>query len=99
MMHHYHLSTHHVFQMPRSDVRSETLAALQSIIEVATGGQAVPLPGFPEYFLSIRNTWVGAVGWVIQGPEPRRVESPAMDKVRAIPKVGGLHHHYTRRAA
>ena len=71
MMHHYHLSTHHVFQMPRSDVRSETLAALQSIIEVATGGQAVPLPGFPEYFLSIRNTWVGAVGWLIQGPEHR----------------------------
>ena len=32
-------------------------------------------------------------------PEPRRVESPAMGKVRAIPKVGGLHHHYTRRAA
>ena len=32
-------------------------------------------------------------------PEPRRVESPAMGKVRAIPKVGGLHHYYTRRAA
>ena len=32
-------------------------------------------------------------------PEPRRVESPAMGKVRAIPKVGGLHHHYTRHAA
>ena len=32
-------------------------------------------------------------------PEPRRVESPAMGKVRGIPKVGGLHHHYTRRAA
>ena len=32
-------------------------------------------------------------------PEPRRVESPAMGKVRAIPKVGGLHHHYTLRAA
>ena len=28
-------------------------------------------------------------------PEPRRVESPAMGKVSAIPKVGGLHHHYT----
>ena len=27
------------------------------------------------------------------------VESPAMGKVSAIPKVGGLHHHYTRRAA
>ena len=32
-------------------------------------------------------------------PEPRRVESPAMGKVRAISKVGGLHHYYTRRAA
>ena len=32
-------------------------------------------------------------------PEPRRVESPAMGKVSAIPKVGGLHHYYTRRAA
>ena len=32
-------------------------------------------------------------------PEPRLVESPAMGKVRAIPKVGGLHHYYTRRAA
>ena len=71
VMHHYHLSTHHVFQMPRSDVRSETLAALQSIIEVATSGQAVPLPGFPNHSLSIRNTWVGAVGWLIQGPERR----------------------------
>ena len=26
-------------------------------------------------------------------------ESPAMGKVRAIPKVGGLHHYYTRHAA
>ena len=32
-------------------------------------------------------------------PEPRRVESPAMGKVSAIPKVGGLHHYYTRHAA
>ena len=32
-------------------------------------------------------------------PEPRRVELPARGKVSAIPKVGGLHHHYTRRAA
>ena len=32
-------------------------------------------------------------------PEPRRVELPAMGKVSAIPKVGGLHHYYTRRAA
>ena len=32
-------------------------------------------------------------------PKPRRVESPAMGKASAIPKVGGLHHYYTRRAA
>ena len=32
-------------------------------------------------------------------PERRHVESPAMGKVSAIPKVGGLHHYYTRRTA
>lgn len=32
-------------------------------------------------------------------PEPRLVESPAMRKVTAVPKVGGLHHYYTRLAA
>ena len=71
MMHHYNLSTRHVFQTRRSDIRSETLAASRSTIEVATRGHAVPLPGFPEHFLSIRNTWLGAVGWLIQGPEHR----------------------------
>ena len=55
MMHHYNLSTRHVFQTRRSDIRSETLAASRSTIEVATRGHAVPLPGFPEYFLSIRK--------------------------------------------
>ena len=60
-----------MFQTRRSDIRSETLAASRSNIEVATRGHAVPLPGFPEHFLSIRNTWLGAVGWLIQGPEHR----------------------------
>jgi len=32
-------------------------------------------------------------------PEPRLVESPTMGKVTAVPKVGGLHHYYTRLAA
>ena len=67
MMHHYYLSTRHVAQTPRSNVLPETLASLQSIIVVATSGHAVPLPGFTEYFLSIRNTWIGAVGWLIEG--------------------------------
>ena len=32
-------------------------------------------------------------------PEPRLVESPAMGRVTAVPKVGGLHQYYTRLAA
>jgi putative transposase len=32
-------------------------------------------------------------------PVPRAVESPEADKVIAVPEVGGLHHHYERRAA
>ena len=71
MMHHYHLSTRHVARTPRSDARPETLASLRSTIEVAIGGQAVPLPGFPNYSLSIRNIWIGAVGWLIEGAERR----------------------------
>ncbi len=31
-------------------------------------------------------------------PEPRAIESPSTGKVTAIPKVGGLHHYYTRLA-
>ncbi len=32
-------------------------------------------------------------------PVPRPVESSAMGRVTAVPKVGGLHHYYTRLAA
>ncbi len=32
-------------------------------------------------------------------PEPRAVEGPEVGKVIAMPKVGGLHHRYTRIAA
>ena len=32
-------------------------------------------------------------------PEPRSVQSPEMGPVVALPKVGGLHHRYERRAA
>ena len=31
--------------------------------------------------------------------EPRPVHPPALGKVVAVPEVGGLHHHYERRAA
>ena len=58
-------------QIPRSELRPETLAALRPIVKAATSGHAMPLPGFTEYFLSIRNTWIGAVGWLIEGTEGR----------------------------
>ena len=32
-------------------------------------------------------------------PEPRAIEPPESGEVIALPQVGGLHHHYTRRAA
>jgi putative transposase len=32
-------------------------------------------------------------------PEPRPVETPQAGEMMAIPEVGGLHHHYERRAA
>ena len=71
VMFHYTQSTCHTEKTPRSDVRLEMLAALRSTVEVAIGGKAVPLPGFPYYALSIRNIWTGAVGWLIEGAERR----------------------------
>ena len=32
-------------------------------------------------------------------PQPRPIQPPAMGPVVAVPQVGGLHHHYERRAA
>jgi hypothetical protein len=32
-------------------------------------------------------------------PELRPVHPPEQGKVIAVPEVGGLHHHYERRAA
>ena len=31
-------------------------------------------------------------------PVPRSIETPAIGAVVAVPKVGGLHHRYTRAA-
>jgi putative transposase len=32
-------------------------------------------------------------------PQLRPIQPPAMGAIMAVPQVGGLHHHYERRAA
>ena len=32
-------------------------------------------------------------------PEPRAVQAPSQGRVVEVPRVGGLHHQYLRRAA
>jgi transposase InsO family protein len=32
-------------------------------------------------------------------PLPRPIQRPGDDSIREVPEVGGLHHHYERRAA
>ncbi len=54
--------------------------------------------GFKRYW-----TWKsrkrGPLSLEKDAPDSRPVEPPEVGKVVAIPKVGGLHHHYTRLAA
>ena len=36
---------------------------------------------------------------LMDAPEPRAIQPPEMGRVIKMPEVGGLHHHYERRAA
>ena len=35
----------------------------------------------------------------MDAPKPRLVQPPELGPIRKLPEVGGLHHHYERRAA
>ena len=45
------------------------------------------------------HTWRVHRSLDMDAPDPRQVEPPELGPVRKLPEVGGLHHHYARRAA
>ena len=45
------------------------------------------------------HTWRTHRSLAMDAPEPRAIEPPAAGPVKKLPEVGGLHHHYARRAA
>lgn len=53
------------------------------------------LTGYFQYYHRFRTH----LSLAMDCPEPRPVHPPALGKVVAVPEVGGLHHHYERRAA
>jgi len=53
------------------------------------------LRSYFEYYHDARTH----MGLNDDAPFPREVERSERGAVSALPQVGGLHHHYTRRAA
>ena len=49
---------------------------------------------FDDYQLSRTHLSLGK-----DAPDPRAVQPPTMGDVVELPRVGGLHHRYERRAA
>jgi hypothetical protein len=53
------------------------------------------LAGYVAYY----HRWRTHLSLVMDSPDTRPVQPPEQGAVVAIPEVGGLHHHYERRAA
>jgi putative transposase len=53
------------------------------------------LTGYMAYYHRFRTH----LSLAMDSPEPRPVEPPEAGDVVAIPEIGGIHHHYERRAA
>ena len=52
-----------------------------------------------QRYLAYHHGWRTHLGLDKDAPEPRRVQPPDKGKIVAFQEVGGLHHHYERRAA
>ncbi len=53
------------------------------------------LRGYFDYY----HRWRTHLSLGMEAPVPRAVQAADQGEVRAIAEVGGLHHHYERRAA
>ena len=53
------------------------------------------LQSYVEYY----HHWRTHRSLAMDSPEPRAVQPPDLGQVKKLPEVGGLHHHYERRAA
>ena len=50
-------------------------------------------------YFAYYHRWRTHLSLAMDCPEPRPVAPPERGKVHVVPEVGGLHHHYERRAA
>ena len=50
-------------------------------------------------FLGYYHEWRPHLSLDNDAPIPRAAQLPACGAIREVPHVGGLHHHYERRAA
>jgi putative transposase len=68
---------------------------LDQVIVLNEGHLRRLLQSYVDYYHRFRTH----LSLAMDCPQPRPVHAPARGKVVAVPEVGGLHHHYERRAA
>ncbi len=68
---------------------------LDHVIVLDEGHLRRILRGYLDYYHSCRTH----LSLQKDAPDSRPIDPPELGNVMAIPKVGGLHHHYIRRAA
>ena len=50
-------------------------------------------------YVAYYHRWRTHLSLAMDAPERRAVQTPEQGQIFAVPEVGGLHHHYERRAA
>ena len=98
------MGIHEVLTAPRSPsqnayverfIGSVRRECLDHVIVLNAAGLRRVLKSYTKYYMASRTH----LALDKDPPSPRPVAPPAAGHVVAIPQVGGLHHHYERRAA